>query len=83
MIIETSAGKQFEARFFTTLTQDGNLMINIIDSKRKLSRMAEDFEGLDYVSCEEGGVRFEGYNQLRSISRLDKSTIQLRLAKEE
>ena len=82
MKIETSKGKRFDARIMTEQTADGSLLIQLNDQKRKLSRMAADFEGLAFIASEETGLHFEGYTALRSISRLDKSTVQLRLYKE-
>ena len=82
MRIETSKGKRFDARLMTELTADDSLLIQLNDQKRKLSRMAADFEGLAFITSEETGLRFEGYAVLRSISRLDQSTVQLRLYKE-
>lgn len=82
MKIETSAGKRFDARIMTDQTSDGSLLIQLSDGKRKLSRIAADFEGLAFVASEEAGLRFEGFTALRSVSRLDAGSVQLRLVRE-
>lgn len=81
MILKTSKGNEYEAVLCYAPTYDDALMVEIKD-ERKLSEIAPEFEGLDWVIINElKPTRYYGYKVLNLMSR-NKDTVQMKLYKE-
>jgi len=78
MTIKTSKGKEFEADIVLELAGEGSLLIQLKGDERQVSKIAANFEGLEWVMIEEGQT-FTEYTDLRIVCRLDANTVQLRL----
>ena len=85
MTLETSKGKTVEARWaWAPANADGDLMIEY-DDARKISEIAADWEGCERItreSAEEGNAIYEGYTEIRIMSRQKNDAIQITLKKE-
>ena len=85
MTLETSKGKTVEARWaWAPANADGDLMIEY-DDARKISEIAADWEGCERIareSAEEGNAIYEGYTEIRIMSRQRNGAIQITLKKE-
>ena len=86
MTIETSKGKTIEANWaWAPVNEDGDLMLEYVDN-RKISEIASDWEGCTRIHREsktEGNADYEGYTELRIISRKKNGTVQITLRKGE
>lgn len=85
MKIETNNGSTFEVEWmWGPVRTTGNVMLEMKDD-RPLSQIAADLEGCETIKQEEakGAYRvYEGYTDLRSISRNDRTQmVQVTLAK--
>lgn len=71
--IETSRGKTFEATFIGVPYRKTDRLILEIRDKRRISEVADDFDGLDFIEKRDD-VRpktketYEGYSRLSSIA---------------
>ena len=85
MTLETSKGKTVEARWaWAPATADGDL-VSEYDDARKISESAADGEGCERItreSAEEGNAIYEGYTEIRIMSRQRNGAIQITLKKE-
>lgn len=85
MTLETSKGKTVEALWaWAPANADSDLMIEYEDA-RKISEIAADWEGCERItreSAEEGNAIYEGYSEIRIISRQRNGAIQITLKKE-
>lgn len=85
MTLETSKGKTVEALWaWAPANADGDLMIEY-DDTRKISEIAADWEGCERItreSVEEGNAIYEGYTEIRIMSRQRNGAIQITLKKE-
>ena len=84
MTLETSKGKTVEARWaWAPANAGGELMIEY-DDARKSSEIAADWEGGERItreSAEEGNAIYEGYTEIRIMSRQRDGAIQITLKK--
>ena len=85
MKLDTSKGKTVDARWaWAPANADGDLMIEY-DDARKISEIAADWEGCERItreSAEEGNAIYEGYTDIRIMSRQRNGAIQITLKKE-
>ena len=77
MKLTTSSGKEYLADYAIPLPGDGSLLIQLHDEKTKVSVIAAEFEGLEWV--ETNGNMWDEYTDLRLVYRLNEDTVQLRL----
>ena len=78
MEITTSAGKTYTVEYCYAGT--GRCVIQLPDCQRKLSHVAAEFDGLEWLETD-GGKRFEGYNILDTMQRI-RGGVHIALAKE-
>lgn len=78
MTITTSAGKTYTADY--CYAGSGRCVLQLPDCQRRLSRVAAEFEGLEWLETD-GGKRFEGYNALEALQRL-RGGVHIVLVKE-
>lgn len=85
MQIETSKNKTYDVKWcWAPVGEDDDLMLELKNDARLLYQIAEEFEGLSYISRTsetEGDAWYEGYNSVRSIIRRPKGAVQLTLMK--
>ena len=85
MTLTTSKGKSFPAHWaWAPANADGDLMIEY-DDARKISEIAAEWEGCALItreSAEEGNAIYEGYTEIRIMSRQKNGAIQITLKKE-
>ena len=85
MTLETSKGKTVKARWaWAPANADGDLIIEYDDTKN-ISEIAADWEGCERItreSAEEGNAIYEGYTEIRIMSRQRNGAIQITLKKE-
>ena len=85
MTLTTSKGKSFPAHWaWAPANDEGDLMIEY-DDARKISEIAEDWEGCERItreSAEEGNAVYEGYTEIRIMSRQKNGTVRITLKKE-
>ena len=85
MTLTTSKGKSFPVRWaWAPANDEGDLMIEY-DDDRKISEIAADWEGCERItreSAEEGNAVYEGYTEIRIMSRQRNGAIQITLKKE-
>lgn len=77
MKLTTSSGKEYLADYAIPLPGDGSLLIQLHDEKTRVSVIAAEFEGLEWV--ETNGHMYDEYTDLRLVYRLNEDTVQLRL----
>lgn len=89
MRIETSAGKQFEARLASALVMRGEARLMIVLSGDvTLSEAAMAFDGLQWVKAiDERNVgvstTYEGYSQLSTVARDTDGGVRVTLTRKE
>lgn len=89
MRIETSAGKQFEARLASALVMRGEARLMIVLSGDvTLSEAAMAFDGLEWVKAiDERNVgvstTYEGYSQLSTVARDTDGGVRVTLTRKE
>ena len=85
MKLDTSKGKTVDARWaWAPANADGDLMIEY-DDARKISEIAADWEGCERItreSAEEGNAVYEGFTEIRIMSRQRNGAIQITMKKE-
>ena len=85
MTLTTSKGKAFSAHWaWAPVNDEGDLMIEY-DDARKISEIAADWEGCARItreSAEEGNAVYEGYTEIRIVSRQKNGTVRITLKKE-
>ena len=85
MTLTTSKGKSFPAHWaWAPVNDEGDLMIEY-DDARKISEIAADWEGCARItreSAEEGDAVYEGYTEIRIMSRQKNGTVRITLKKE-
>lgn len=77
MKLTTSKGKEYLADYALPLPGDGSLLIQLHDEKTRVSVIAAEFEGLEWI--ETNGHTWDEYTDLRLAYRLNEDTVQLRL----
>lgn len=84
MILTTSKGKTVEAIWaWAPANADGDLMIEYSDN-RKISEIAEDWEGCEHIHREsdtEGNADYDGYTEIRMISKQRSGAVQITMRK--
>ena len=80
MTVRTSKGKTFDADFALELSGENSLLIQLRGDTRAVSRIAQDFEGLEWIETDSG--RLTQYTDLRIVCRLDAQTVQARIFRE-
>lgn len=83
MTITTSRGQTFDVFWCWAPTADGSLMLSLQD-ERRLPEIAADFDGLASIrrtSEEEGDAVYQGYDDLRGISRGSSGDVIITLGK--
>ena len=78
MEITTSAGKTYAVEYCDA--RGTRCVLQIGDTQRKLSRVAAEFEGLEWLETD-SGKHFEGYSDLNTIQRI-RGGIHIVLLKE-
>lgn len=85
MQIETSKNKTYAVNWcWAPVGENDDLMLELKSDTRPLYQIAEEFEGLSYISRTsetEGDAWYEGYSSVRSISRRPKGAVQMTLMK--
>lgn len=85
MTLTTSKGKAFPVRWaWAPVNDEGDLMLEY-DDARKTSEIAADWEGCARItreSAEEGNAVYEGYTEIRIMSRQKNGTVRITLNKE-
>lgn len=79
MEITTSAGKTYAVEYCDA--RGARCVLQISDMQRKLSRVAAEFEGLEWLETD-SGKRFDGYGELNTIQRI-RGGIHIVLIREE
>lgn len=89
MRIETSAGKQFEARLASALVMRGEARLMIVLSGDvTLSEAAMAFDGVEWVKAIDArsvgvSTTYEGYSQLTTVARDTDGGVRVTLTRKE
>lgn len=85
MTLTTSKGKTVDANWaWAPANENGDLMIEYADP-RKISEIAPDWDGCAIIhrqSDTEGNAVYEGYTDIRIISKMKNGAVQITLRRE-
>ena len=83
MTLKTSRGNTYEIQWADIASKSGFLFVQMED-ERKLSEIAVEFEGLEWLKREDanqGDKLFEGYSSLKIIRQVEPGVVILTLEK--
>lgn len=86
MKLTTSKGNEYNVHFVDIVFgREGEMMLRM-DDARRLPVIAAEFDGLEWLKREsenQGNKEFEGYNELKSITRVGNGAVLIALSKGE
>lgn len=86
MKLITSRGHEYNVHFVDVVFGNESEMMLRLDDARRLPVIAEEFDGLECLkreSKDQGNKEFEGYNELKSITRVGNGAVLIALTKGE